>query len=264
MFVLKDSEMELGLGIHGEPGCERCSIRSAEEIVDEILQKLTSSKKLQIKKWEKLVVFLNNLGSTSQIEMNILAGEVVQWLAVNGYHNIARFVIGTGMTSIDGHGFSVTILRVLEDEWERAFGEFINILYERICTSSDYHSSVSRRLTFLNPKVTQSLSLPSPPADEPDERSVPSMGAPIYPETASKFRTSLKSAAFALKSKEQDLNDLDTCGDADCGTTWKTASEAILNQINEGKIDFKHPQTALLQIAHIFEKSVGGTTGAVS
>jgi len=247
MFVLNDSEMELGLGIHGEPGCDRSFIKSASEVVDEILQKLTSSKKLQLKKWEKFVIFLNNLGSTSQIEMNILSGEVLHWLAVNGFHNIARFVIGTGMTSIDGHGFSITILKILEEGWEIAF---------------DYPSPVSRRLTFLYPKVAQSLSI-SLPVDESDERPVPPMGASVHAETASKFRTSLKSAAFALKSKEQNLNDLDTCGDADCGTTWKTASEAILNQINEGKIDFKHPQTALLQVAHIFEKSVGGTTGAI-
>ncbi|KAE9548818.1 hypothetical protein FO519_007971 [Halicephalobus sp. NKZ332] len=248
MFVLNESEMELGLGIHGEPGCQRSQMQSAGEIVDEILGKLTSSSRLNLNAWDRIVVFLNNLGSTSQIEMNILSGEILQWLSTNGFHNIVRFISGTGMTSIDGHGFSITILRILDDQWEKAF---------------DHPSSISRRLTFLNPKITQFFPTFSIPVTLSDERTVPSQGAQVYPETASRFRTSVKSAAFALKSKEQYLNELDECGDGDCGSTLKTASEAILNHIDEGKIDFRHPQTALLQLAHVFEEFVGGTTGAI-
>lgn len=80
MFELSENQMELGLGIHGEPGLERVNIQPAHQIVATILEKLTASKRLKLTKKEPLAVLVNNLGSVSQLEFGILQGEIVEWL----------------------------------------------------------------------------------------------------------------------------------------------------------------------------------------
>uniref|UniRef100_A0A914RJE8 DhaK domain-containing protein n=1 Tax=Parascaris equorum TaxID=6256 RepID=A0A914RJE8_PAREQ len=100
MFKLSDEEMELGLGIHGEPGCERISLKTARK---------------------KIAVILNNLGGTSQIEMNIMAGEIINWLCEHDYI-VTRFYYGTLMTSLDGHGISISVLRIDEERWIELLG----------------------------------------------------------------------------------------------------------------------------------------------
>jgi dihydroxyacetone kinase len=79
MFKLPDDQMELGLGIHGEPGLERTNLQSAHTVVSIVLEKLTSSKRLAMTKKEPLAVLINNLGSVSQIEFGILQGEILDW-----------------------------------------------------------------------------------------------------------------------------------------------------------------------------------------
>ncbi|MFH4983361.1 hypothetical protein AB6A40_010070, partial [Gnathostoma spinigerum] len=64
MFALGADEMEVGLGIHGEPGCERQSLANCDKVVDTILSRLTQSDKLQLESGAETVVLLNNLGST--------------------------------------------------------------------------------------------------------------------------------------------------------------------------------------------------------
>ncbi|VDK23369.1 unnamed protein product [Anisakis simplex] len=121
MFKLDDKEMELGLGIHGERGCERTEMKSAKQIAEILMEKLAKSSKNCLQKGKKVAVILNNLGGTSQIEMNIMAGEIINWLCSNDY-TIARFYYGTLMTSLDGHGISVSVLRLDEEQWIELLG----------------------------------------------------------------------------------------------------------------------------------------------
>lgn len=79
MFELDEKQMELGLGIHGEPGLERLKLQTAHELIATILKKLTESKRLKLTKKEPLAVLVNNLGSVSQIEFGILQGEIIDW-----------------------------------------------------------------------------------------------------------------------------------------------------------------------------------------
>lgn len=79
MFELPNRQMELGLGIHGEPGLERTNLQSAHDLVNTMLEKLTTSKRLRLTKKEPLVIFINNLGSVSQIEFSIVQGEIIDW-----------------------------------------------------------------------------------------------------------------------------------------------------------------------------------------
>ncbi|KAH7730804.1 DAK1 domain containing protein [Aphelenchoides avenae] len=80
MFELTADEMELGLGIHGEPGLERTRVTQARDAVSIMLQKLLSSRRLSVTSEQPLAVLVNNLGSVSQLEMNIIHGEVLRYL----------------------------------------------------------------------------------------------------------------------------------------------------------------------------------------
>uniref|UniRef100_A0A7E4VD55 Triokinase/FMN cyclase n=1 Tax=Panagrellus redivivus TaxID=6233 RepID=A0A7E4VD55_PANRE len=245
MFELDADKMELGLGIHGEPGCERTKIAEAKSVVATALERLTKSKRLQLTKDDDYIVLLNNLGATSQIELGILEGETLKWLAENGFKNIKKFAVGTVMTSIDAHGISLTIVKVQDKAWVDAF---------------DHHSSVSSHLQISTPVLNLDRLNFQKEADESD---VQTLGKSIPKETAKSFEAAIKAAADAIEKKEDLLNKLDGCGDGDCGTTLKTAAKAVKQSLSDGKVDFEHPQTALTQIARIFEKSVGGTTGAI-
>uniref|UniRef100_A0A0N5AE71 Triokinase/FMN cyclase n=1 Tax=Syphacia muris TaxID=451379 RepID=A0A0N5AE71_9BILA len=112
MFALEPDEMELGLGIHGEPGCERTKLVDAKAVIDILFKRLEKSEKSCLVKGSKLVVLLNNLGGTSHIEMNVVARESLAWLEQHGY-DVARFYSGTVMTSLDGHGISITVLKLV-------------------------------------------------------------------------------------------------------------------------------------------------------
>ena len=92
MFQLEEDKMEVGLGIHGESGRRRENAKSAREIATDLMKDI--SEYLQLKKGriffytiifemvnsdEPICVLLNNLGSVSQLEMNILTAEIIQW-----------------------------------------------------------------------------------------------------------------------------------------------------------------------------------------
>lgn len=80
MFDLENDKIELGLGIHGEPGLERIQMLPTSELINIVMPKLAFSNRLGLDK-EKVpvVILLNNLGVVSGLETNILLGEILEW-----------------------------------------------------------------------------------------------------------------------------------------------------------------------------------------
>nr|CDJ96585.1 Dak kinase domain containing protein [Haemonchus contortus] len=77
MFEMPNNMMEVGLGIHGEPGCRREVIRDAHQIVDMVMSKLQET--IQFTKDEEIVLLINNLGGVSQLEISIIKSEAIKW-----------------------------------------------------------------------------------------------------------------------------------------------------------------------------------------
>ncbi|PIO68073.1 hypothetical protein TELCIR_10156, partial [Teladorsagia circumcincta] len=77
MFEMPNDMMEVGLGIHGEPGCRREPVQNARQVVDTILSRL--QKIVQFTKEQEIVLLINNLGGVSQIEMSIIKSEAIRW-----------------------------------------------------------------------------------------------------------------------------------------------------------------------------------------
>ncbi|KAJ1370407.1 hypothetical protein KIN20_032121 [Parelaphostrongylus tenuis] len=88
-------------------------MRSAQQIIDIMMTKLQAA--VGFTKEQPVVLLLNNLGGVSQLELNIIKKEAIQWCRNHGVA-IARILCGSYMTSLNGHGFSVTVLRVVESD----------------------------------------------------------------------------------------------------------------------------------------------------
>jgi dihydroxyacetone kinase-like protein len=111
-FDLPEDEMEVGVGIHGEPGRRREKVVSAKEVVRICLEAIQSAKPLGA--GERAIVIVNGLGGTPQIELYLVFGEVAAVLKDAGV-DIARSLVGSYVTSLDMAGLSVTLCRA-DDE----------------------------------------------------------------------------------------------------------------------------------------------------
>jgi dihydroxyacetone kinase-like protein len=109
-FDLPDDQIELGVGIHGEPGRERGPMRSAAEIVDFALAAIDDDLPLQ----GELAVMVNGMGGTPLIELYVVFEEVRRVVAAKGA-TIARALVGNYITSLDMTGASITVLRLTPD-----------------------------------------------------------------------------------------------------------------------------------------------------
>lgn len=110
-FELAADEMEFGIGIHGEPGIRREKLRSANEIVDALLEKILADLDFS---GHEVAVLVNGSGGTPLMELCIVNNRVHEVLAAKGIR-IHRTFVGNYMTSIEQEGFSLTLLR-LDDE----------------------------------------------------------------------------------------------------------------------------------------------------
>ncbi|KAF5712548.1 DAK2-dihydroxyacetone kinase [Fusarium globosum] len=245
--ALPHGQLEFGMGIHNEPGVKREEITSLEVTVEKALSMMFTPKAnmWQPGKGQRVALMVNNLGGLSVLEIGVVADEVVKQLAQRNIH-IERSLVGTFITSLDGPGFSVTLLS-LDDEltdlldapttapaWPRSIHGW--------ATDAE---SVSKRETIV-------------PVSEVNTR-----------ETGVKVPTSLvkvliESVARTTARDEPKITEYDTlAGDGDCG-------ETLLNGVTGLVKEFENDDAVSLDIGQIFrrtaitaERSMGGTSGAI-
>jgi dihydroxyacetone kinase-like protein len=111
-FELGEDEMELGVGIHGEPGRQRLPVAPAREVASLLVEPVLSD--LPFAKGDPVIAFVNGLGGTPLIELYLMFNEVQKILDQHGVP-VARSLVGSYITSLDMAGVSVTLLRV-DDE----------------------------------------------------------------------------------------------------------------------------------------------------
>jgi dihydroxyacetone kinase-like protein len=109
LFELGDDEMEMGVGIHGEPGRRREKLASANQIVDELLESVVTD--LPFSQGDDVALMINGLGGTPISELYILYGRAHSELAKRGI-NVRRNYVGEYCTSLDMAGASLTLSRL--------------------------------------------------------------------------------------------------------------------------------------------------------
>lgn len=257
-FTLADDEMELGLGIHGEAGVKRMKILPAKEAVSEMLNHMIdpkSSTRLDIIKGDHVALLVNNLGGTSQLEMNIVAREAIAYLESHGV-DVDRAYCGSYVTSLEMAGVSLTVLHS-DDTIKRCLDAPTNApgwIRPLLPTGS-----TDRVTPSLRP-VQQLATLEK------------ALGAKCSPVQSSLLKQSLVGACEVLIKNEVYLNQLDLqCGDGDCGSTHKRGAEAILAKLNDYEsgdvtdhcLSITHPHLLMMQLSDIVSQSMGGTSGAL-
>lgn len=115
-FTLADDEVEIGIGIHGEPGTKRDKLTSADDTAKILLDKILADIDF---KGSEVVVLINGMGATPLMELYIINNFVQDYLASNGV-KVYSTMVGNFMTSIEMAGFSITLLR-LDDELKKLY-----------------------------------------------------------------------------------------------------------------------------------------------
>lgn len=111
-FDIAEDQMELGVGIHGEPGRERVPFAPARDIAAMLVEPVLAD--LPYERGDTVIAFVNGLGGTPQIELYLMYNEVQKIVSAHGVQ-IARSLVGSYMTSLEMAGTSVTLLKV-DDE----------------------------------------------------------------------------------------------------------------------------------------------------
>jgi dihydroxyacetone kinase-like protein len=111
-FELGENEIEVGIGIHGEPGRRRLPLTTAREIAGLLVEPIVTD--LPFERGDAVIAFVNGMGGTPLIELYLMYNEVARILTGQGI-TVARSLVGPYITSLEMAGCSVTLLRV-DDE----------------------------------------------------------------------------------------------------------------------------------------------------
>lgn len=111
-FTLAEDEIEIGIGIHGEPGRERIKLEPADRLVDRLLEPILED--LPFSAGDRVLLFVNGMGGTPQVELYLAYRRAAEALGEAGI-TIARSLVGNYITSLEMQGMSITLLR-LDDE----------------------------------------------------------------------------------------------------------------------------------------------------
>ncbi|MCY4152374.1 MAG: dihydroxyacetone kinase subunit DhaK [Aestuariivita sp.] len=216
---------ELGLGIHGEPGAEQIKFRSAKDAVATMIDRLRCRLAS-----DQGVALINNLGAATGLEMAILTNALVE-------SNIAHHIIGPApmMTSLDMHGFSISILPTNPEELAALAAEVQVTAWPKMQS------------------VTETK-----PAPLPDGLSPPKFSASSSPWV----KQLIQQACSTIIVAEAKLNDLDAkSGDGDTGTTLATAARALSESVDG--LPLAVTAELLMEIGNALHQSMGGSLGAI-
>ncbi|UJF18482.1 dihydroxyacetone kinase subunit DhaK [Vibrio sp. SS-MA-C1-2] len=122
-FELPDDEIEIGMGLHGEPGVSREKMSTADETVDILINNLCED--LPYRSGDKVALLINNLGSSTYMEMFIANKRVHELLNEKGIV-IHDTLVGSYCTSQEMSGYSITLLKLDEE---------LQVLYDHPCSS---------------------------------------------------------------------------------------------------------------------------------
>ncbi|KAH8596905.1 Dak1 domain-containing protein [Bisporella sp. PMI_857] len=239
-------ELEYGMGIHNEPGVQRARIGSLHETVGQMLSRLLDENQsgrsfVTFVETDIIVLALNNLGGLSTLELHAILDEILTQLSSN-YRIIPRRIIrGTLVSSMNGLGFSITLLKLNN--------EMIPLL---------------DRATDAPGWIPAALGNTEEP---PETKLCLDEGKPKLSSLkvdAALFTAVLREISSSITADEPAITHFDTvAGDGDCGETLLAGSNAIAAALQRGEINTSDLIGGLHTISNIIEASMGGTSGAI-
>lgn len=269
LFQMDEDKMELGLGIHGEAGIKRVKMDNTSNTVNSILSQMLNKEITpplnNLKKGCKVVVLLNNLGATTDLEMNVLAKEVVAQLDAKHGLIVERILAGRYVTSLEMAGISISIM--LTDDFKNTCIDAPTTAqgWMTPCLLSSGHpmsinshmETVAKELAdHDNDPLKKELKLV---AEKVFKGPVLTLGGH---QLLQKCMTNVANRFVAHKDL---LNTWDAVtGDGDCGNTLASAAKGLFSLISEKKLEGVMNVCNLLEIlANTMEDYMGGTSGGI-
>ncbi|KAK9473261.1 Dak1 domain-containing protein [Dipodascopsis tothii] len=246
--ILGESEVEVGLGIHNEAGCQRLSpIPPLPSLVTSLLDQLLDQNDkdrayVDFSDAESVVLMVNNLGGLSPLELGAISAETLKQLSARtDIRYPDRVATGTYMTSLDGPGFSLTLLKTTKCVLPMLDSSVGASGWTPICKTASVDSA--ERVIIEATTKTEIA---------------PASGTLI---DVSAFKSMLSNACDRVIAAEGLITKYDTIvGDGDCGYTLKRAAEAVLGYI---KGEVPKSVNAVIELADTVEDNMDGTSGAI-
>ena len=237
-FELGDDEMELGLGIHGEPGVQRTYLQAADEVTETLLRTILEHGTFGDDK--RVAVMVNNLGATTQMELAIVSRHAMLFLTSKGFA-VERIYAGTFLSSLDMAGISISVLGI-NDEWLRWL--------DAATTASAWPNVLKQRPGKLEaPLAAKTSANASRPAAKE-----------VQTEQRRRAKRAIEAACQALIAAEGKLTELDrVTGDGDLGTSIKRAAVAVRDAVDLYPLD--NISATLKAIGHSLRSEMGGSSG---
>lgn len=227
---IKTGQVELGLGIHGEPGASVVNSHNSQQLMSTLVNTLKPSVGEA-----RVAVLINNLGGVSALEMALLTKE----LAHGALREQIAWIIGPAslVTSLDMKGFSLSLL-LLDDMREQA-------LLAAVETSGWVRAvAFAKAKTVAHTKVHDALEI------QPSENSL--------------VRKWVAQATQRLLDIESRLNALDAkVGDGDTGSTFALGAQDISTQLNRNALPLDNPAQLLQLIGERLATVMGGSSGVL-
>ncbi|KAF4816378.1 Dihydroxyacetone kinase 1 [Colletotrichum siamense] len=204
---------------------------------------------IRIQKEDKVVLMINNLGGLSQLELGAIANEVISQLREGHGIQPRRVLSGTYMSSLNGLGFSITLLKVVDESWVQ--------LIDASTEASGWLPAITTADLPENQKATTSSQEKDIVTDDEP------VGTNLRVDVAV-TRSALTSALNHVIAAEPEVTKYDTLvGDGDCGLCLKTSAQAVLAYINQQQSLETDAGKLVDNIARVVEANMDGTSGAL-
>ncbi|KAM3294448.1 hypothetical protein ACQJBY_037374 [Aegilops geniculata] len=244
---LGPEQIELGLGIHGEPGAAVVELQTVDVVVEHVLKQILSQETqyLPITRGSNAVLLINGLGATPVMELMIAARKAVPELQLEYGIAVDRVYTGTFMTSLDMAGLSITIMR--SDE---------NILQRLDAPTKAPAWPVGSE----GNRPPAKFPVPVPPSPSMKDDEILSERQELSKQGCM-LKAAIEAAAKELIDLKDNLNDWDSkVGDGDCGTTMYRGATAILEDMKT-RYHLNDAAGTVNEIGSTIRKVMGGTSG---
>lgn len=266
--------VEIGMGIHNEPGCEKVKTDLPGLVKIMLGQMLDQNDKdrayVNIQKGDDTVLLVNNFGGTSNLELSAVVTEIVSQLGSAYGLKPRRIISGTFFGSLNGPGFIVSVLKLVDTGLGpgKSMVELLDAPAEATGWSASVKASTWEK-EYKEIKATDK--------DEKADRKTTNLkgeqqwsnsgrvggranGLVVKPDLLKRM---LKSGLDKVVAEEAQITHYDTIvGDGDCGVGLKRGAEGILKMLSSDQVSHD-PVVSITKIAGIVEDTMDGTSGAL-
>jgi dihydroxyacetone kinase len=238
-FTLGETEIELGLGIHGEPGVRRGPLEPVDALVDRLLDAVFAD--LALAPGSRVALLVNNLGATPTMELAVAARRAIAVLEGRGFV-VERAYLGTFLSALEMAGMSLSLLPVDDERLARL---------DATTDAPAWPNAANR------PRRRAAPSSEAMPSSQPAPSAIPAR--PQTPVGKS-LETAILAVTQNLIEAAPRLTEMDqVAGDGDLGISLERGARAVRQALASYPLD--DPAAALHELAVTLQRSLGGTSG---